>query len=70
MDSAVRSVGLDCWYVMVLSALRMSQSTVQEYYNIVPTIYWDFIFPSFLSSEMVSSSGAYCIMVPHLGVLH
>ena len=35
--------GLDCCYEVVLSAVRIVQSTEQSYYNSVPTICWNFV---------------------------
>ena len=64
MDSAVRSVGLDCCYVMVVSAVSMVHSTARAWYNSVPTTLWNF-FSSLSISEVVSSSGAYCILAPY-----
>ena len=63
MNSYVRSVSLDCFYTIESSAVSMVQSTSRAYYKIVRTIFWTFVFSSLSSSNMVSSYGAYGILV-------
>ena len=64
MAPDVCSISLNCCSVMMVSDVRMVQYTAQVWYNSVPTIRWTF-FSSLSSSEVVSSSGAYCILEPY-----